>query len=126
MTDSDTWNPEGLPYPCETATVNIVSNASAIHCMKENVPVEGLRVCATVERDTGYIADGGDYRLSLGISTALKDETLFPRIIDCVNIANTTSKNQHCDISPKSLSEKLRIGLNTARDTLEITTQQRI
>ena len=49
LTDSDTWNPEGLPSPCEISTVNIVSNASAIHRMKENIPVEGLRVCATME-----------------------------------------------------------------------------
>ena len=61
-----------------------------------------------------------------GISTTLKDETLLPQIVDCVNIANTTSKNWHCDISPESLLQKLRIGLNTAHDTLKVTTQQGI
>ena len=35
-------------------------------------------------------------------------------------------QKRHCDISPKSLSEKLRIGLNTALDALKVTTQQRI
>ena len=48
------------------------------------------------------------------------------RIVDCVHIANTTSRNWHCDMSPESLSEKLRIGLNTARDMLKVTTQQEI
>ena len=79
-----------------------------------------------MERDAGYIEDGGDQRLLAGISTALTDETLLPRIVDCIHIANTTSRNRHCDISPESLSEKLRIGLNTARDTLKVTTQQGI
>ena len=41
-------------------------------------------------------------------------------------IANTTSSDRHCDISPESLSQKLRIGLNTARNTLKVTTQQGI
>ena len=41
-------------------------------------------------------------------------------------IANTTSRDRHCDISPESLSQKLRIGLNTARNTLKVTTQQGI
>ena len=54
------------------------------------------------------------------------DETLFLRFVDCVHVANTTSSNRHCDISPKSLSQKLRIGLNTAYDTLKVTTQQGI
>ena len=76
-----------------------------------------------MERDAGYIEDGGDQRLLSGISTALTDETLLPRIVDCIHIVNTTSRNRHCDISPESLLEKLRIGLNTARDTLKVTTQ---
>ena len=61
--------------------------------MKENIPAEGLRVCATMKRDGGYIQDGGDQQLLSGISTALMDETLLPRIVDCVHIANTTSRN---------------------------------
>ena len=86
-------------------------------------------MCATIEIDAGYITNGGDYRLLSGDLTALTDETLLPRIIDSVNIANTTSKNQHYDNSPNwhnSLSEKLRIGLNTAQDTLKIMTKQGI
>ena len=79
-----------------------------------------------MERDTGYIKDGGDQQLLSGISTALTDETLLPRIVDCVYIANTTSRNRHCNISPESLSQKLQIGLNTACDTLKVTTQQGI
>ena len=94
--------------------------------MKKDISSEGLRVCATMERDTGYIQDGGDQRLLSGISTTLTDETLLPRIVDCVHISNTTSRNRHCDISPESLSQKLRIGLNTACDTLKLTTQQEI
>ena len=77
-----------------------------------------------MERDAGYIQDGGDHQLLSGISTALTDETLLPRIVDCVHIANTMSRNRHCDISPESLSQKLQIGLNTAHDTLKVTTQQ--
>ena len=68
----------------------------------------------------------GDQRLLSGISTALTDETLFPQIVDCVHIATTTSRKRHCDVSPKSLSQKLWIGLNTACDTLQVTTQQGI
>ena len=79
-----------------------------------------------MERDAGYIEDGGDQRLLAGISTALTDETLLPCIINSVHIANTTSRNRHCDISPESLSGKLLVGLNTARDTLKVTTQQEI
>ena len=79
-----------------------------------------------MERDAGYIEDGGDQRLLAGISTALTDETLLPRIVDCIHIVNTTSRNRHWDISPESLSEKLQIGLNTARGTLKVTTQQGI
>ena len=79
-----------------------------------------------MERNAGYIQDGGDQRLLLGVSTVLTDKTLLPRIINSVHIANTTSRNRHCDISPKSLSQKLRIGLNTARDMLKVTTQQGI
>ena len=79
-----------------------------------------------MEQDAGYIQDGGDQHLLSGISTTLTDETLPPRIVNCVHIANTTSRNQHCNISPESLSQKLRIGLNTARDTLKVTTQQGI
>ena len=79
-----------------------------------------------MERDACYIQDGGDQRLLSGISIALTDETILPRIVNCVHIVNTTSKNRHCNISPKSLLQNLRIGLNTARDTLKITTQQGI
>ena len=120
MTDSSTWDPEGLPSPSE---LNVTSNASTVQKMKGKVPIEDLYVCATMEQDAGYIEDGGNQRLLSGISTALTDETLLPRIIDCIHIANTTSRNRHCDISPESLSENLRIGFNTARDTLKVTTQ---
>ena len=92
--------------------------------LKQKVPVDSLHVCATMERDAGYIEDGGDQRLLSGISTVLTDETLLLRIVDYIHIANTTSRNRHCDISPESLSEKLWIGLNTACDTLKATTQQ--
>ena len=76
--------------------------------MMENIPTKSLKVRATMERDTGYIADGGDYsRLLVGISsTVLTDETLMPLLIDNINVANTISSNQHCDIIPESLSDK--------------------
>ena len=113
------WNPVGLATPC---TISATSNTSTVHKMKEKVPVEGLRVCATMKRDAGYIEDGGDQRLLSGISTALTDEILLPRIVDCIHITNTTSRNHHCDISSETLSEKLWIGLNTACNTLKVTT----
>ena len=53
-------------------------------------------------------------------------ETLLLYIVNCIRIANTTSRNRHCNISPKSLLDKLQIGLNTACDTLKVTTQQEI
>ena len=125
LTDHNTWDPVNLYVP-RKVSATISSNVSAIQRLKENVSTEGLRVCATMEHDAGYIQDGGDQRLLSGVSTALTDETLLPRIINSVHIANTTSRNRHCDISPKSLSQKLRIGLNTAHDTLKVTTQQGI
>ena len=125
LTNSNTWDPVNLAAPRKiSATVS--SNILSIQRLKKDVSSEGLRVCATMERNVGYIQDGGDQRLSSGISTALTDETLLPRIVDCVHIANTTSRNRHCNIPPKSLSQKLRIVFNTARDTLKITTQQGI
>ena len=125
LTDHNTWDPVNLSVP-RTVSATISSNISAIQRLKKDISPEGLRVCATMERDAGYIEDNGDQRLLAGISTALTDETLLPRIVSSVHIANTTSRNRHCDISPESLSAKLRIGLNTARDTLKVTTQQGI
>ena len=66
-------------------------------------------VCATMKRDAGYLADGGDNYLLSGVSAALTDEILLPRIINSVNVANTTSKNPHCDILPVPLSEKCKL-----------------
>ena len=70
LTDDATWDPGGIPG---IVTVNVNSNASDVLRMKDDVPSEGLRVCATMERDAGYIEDAGDYRLLAGISTALTD-----------------------------------------------------
>ena len=90
LTDSNTWDPVSLATPRK---VSVTSNTSAVHKMKGNVIVEGLRVCATMERDAGYIKDGGDQQLLSGISTTLTDETLLLRIVDGVNISNNTSRN---------------------------------
>ena len=90
LTDSNTWDPVDLVVPRK---VSAISNTSAVHKIKQQrVPIEGLRVCATMERDAGYIEDGGDQRLLAGISTALTDEMLLPRIVG-IHIANTTSRN---------------------------------
>ena len=94
--------------------------------MKQGVSAIGIQICETMERDVGYIEDCGDSRKLSGISTALTDETLLPRLLDNVHIANTISNNHHSNISPESLYNKWRISLNTARDTLKITTQQGI
>ena len=104
LTDSNMWDPVGLATSC---TINATSNTPAVQRMKEKVPVEGLRVCATIEQDKSYIVDGGDQRLLSSISTALTDKTLLPCIVDCIHIVNTTSRNRHYDMSPNSLSEKL-------------------
>ena len=87
LTDSNTWDPESLSSPRE---MDVTSNESAVQKMKEKEHVEILRVCATMARDAGYTEDSGDQRLLSGISTALTDETLLPRIINRVHIANTT------------------------------------
>ena len=102
-----------------------VTNASAVNLMKKEIPQEGLKVYAMAERDAEYIEDDGDYQLLSGVFTTLMDETLLLRIIYCVHIVNTTSRNCHSDFSPESLSDKLQIGLNIARDTRK-TTQQGI
>ena len=94
--------------------------------MKENVTVQDLRVCFTVERDTCFIQEGGDQQLLSGISIVLTDEMLLPQIVYCIHIENITSINCYCDISPESLSQNLRIRLNIACDTLQVTTQQGI
>jgi hypothetical protein len=128
LTGNDTWNPLTLKPP----NVNVSSGTStkrlisAVQVMKQDIPPRSLQVCETLERDTGYIKDSGDSRLIASISTALTDETLLPRIVANVHIAETISENRHSDISPESLSAKWRIGLNTARDTLKVTTQQGI
>ena len=103
LTDHNTWDPVNLSAP-RKVSATISSNVSTIQRLNENVSTEGLWVCATMERDAGYIQDGGDQRLLSGVSTASTDETLLPRIINSVHIANTTSRNRHCDISPESLS----------------------
>ena len=121
LIDSNTWDPVNLATPGKVSATN---NVSAIQKLKKDISSEGLRVCATMERDAGYIQDGGDQQLLSGISTALTDETLLPRIVNCIHIANATSRNWHCDVLPESLSQKLKIGLNTACDTLKVTTQQ--
>ena len=71
MTDSNTWDPVGLATP---HTINATSNTSAVQKMKEKVPVEGLSVYATMERDAEYMADGGNQCILSGISTVLTDE----------------------------------------------------
>ena len=70
-----------------------------------------------------FINNGGNIRLLAGISTALTDKTLLPRMIDSVYIAETVSKTRHSDISPVTLLSKLRISLDYAQDTLQATTQ---
>ena len=101
-------------------------NSSALHSLRLSVPPESLRVCEEMERDAGYIQGSGDTRLLSDVSTAFTDKTLLPRIVSNVHIASTTTSDRHCDISPETLSEKWRIGLKTARETLRITTQQGI
>ena len=92
LIDSNTWDPVNLSVPCKVS-VTVSSNISAIQSLKRGISSEGLQICATMERDVGYIQDGGDQLLLSGISTALKDEILLPRIVNCVHISNTTSRN---------------------------------
>ena len=54
LTDHNTWDSVSLYVP-RKVSASISSNVSAIQRLKENVPTEGLRVCATMERDAGYI-----------------------------------------------------------------------
>ena len=62
LTDHNTWDPVNLSAP-RKVSATISSHVSAIQRLKENVSTEGLRVCATMERDAGHIQDGGDQRL---------------------------------------------------------------
>ena len=66
LIDSNTWDSVSLATPCK---VSATSNTLVVHKMKEKG--EGLRVCATMERDAGYIKDGEDQRLLSGISITL-------------------------------------------------------
>ena len=129
LTSSMEWNPHDLQAPrrvSATTTSSRNSNLSAIAVMKNGVDRDGLRVCATMERDAGFIPYGNVDRLLAGISTALTDETLLPRMIHNVNVAETVSDTRHSDISPETLSRKWRISLDSAKETLQITTQQGI
>ena len=131
LTNEMTWDPNKLVKPSnkrKAVTVESVRtvNSSALHSLRLSVPTESLRVCEEMERDAGLIQGSGDARLLSDVSTAFTDETLLPRIVLNVHVASTTTSDRHCDISPETLSEKWRIGLETARETLRITTQQGI
>ena len=129
LTSDAEWNPKDLRPPKRKASeMRIVrsTNLTEIASMRRDVDNMSLRVCSHMERDAGYIQDGNDNRYLSGISTALTDETLLPRMISNVNIAKIASKTRHSDISPESLSRKWRIGLETSRATLAQTTQQGI
>ena len=129
LTSDTEWDPKDLRPPKRKASeMKIISstNLTKIASMRRDVDTMSLRVCSHMERDAGYIQDGSDNRYLSGISTALTDETLLPRMISNVNIAKIASKTRHSDISPKSLSRKWRIGLETSRATFAQTTQQGI
>ena len=55
-----------------------------------------------MEQNAEYSAEADNYRMLVGISMALSNKTLLPPLIDNVNVANTTSRNHHCDINPES------------------------
>ena len=57
LTDSNTWDPVTLAAPHK---VSATSNTSAVHRMKKDISSEGLCVCATMEKDVGYIQDDRD------------------------------------------------------------------
>ena len=154
LTSDDSWDPDNVNAPTrkENGEVwnrvkkpvrtrhesEVTSNTSAVQVLRRNVCLDALHVCDTEELDAGLVDSDGDARLVAGISTALTDETLLPRIVSNVrvahegieskkiNISDTVSANRHSDISPETLSRHWAIGVETARKTLRVTTQQGI
>ena len=72
------------------------------------------------------------------ISAALTTRTLLPALMTNIRytgeesssnanvISSVNSRARHADISPEALAEKWKIGLQTAKDTLKVTTQNGI
>ena len=108
---------------------------SAVQVLRTNFCLEALHVCETEDLDAGLVDLVGDARLVAGISTALTDETLLPRVVSNVNVAHegiesrkinisdtVLENHRHSDISPETLSRHCAIGVETARKTIKAKT----
>ena len=100
LTSEAEWDPNNLRPPKRKASELRVNILTEIVPTTRSIDTARrmLRVCSHMERDAGYIQDGGDNQYLSGISTALTDETLLPRMISNVNVAKIASKTRHSDI----------------------------
>ena len=80
LTSEAEWDPNNLRPPKRKASELRVNILTEIVPTTRSIDTARwmLRVCSHMERDAGYIQDGGDNRYLSGISTALTDETLLP------------------------------------------------
>ena len=69
------------------------------------------------------------------ISVALTQQSLLPAIVACLRctgneneaaVSAVNTKSRHSSVTPEELARKWRIGLQTAKDTLKVTTQNGI
>ena len=143
LTSDDVWDPDNVIAPTrkENGEVwnrvkkpvrtrhesEVTSNTSAVQVLRRNICLDALHVCDIEKLDAGLLDSDRDARLVAGVSTALTDETLLPRIVSNVrvayegiesnkiNISDTVSANRHSDISPETLSRHWAIGVETER-----------
>ena len=131
ITSEQPWDPRNISRPTtSTATrrrISAMAIGEDINDLKSMINISALRVCEQHEQDAALIEGiGNDNRFLSGVSTALLDETLLPRLVSEVNTSETASSNRHSDITPESLARKWRIGVPQAKLTLQRTTQQGI
>lgn len=107
------------------AGTSLVDEFPTFASLQSRVDASALQTCDDLERDAGLMPLCDEKRKLSMISTDLTNETLLPRLVLNVNIDSTkhgifatTSDDSHLDISPESLSQKLHIGLETAKKPL--------
>ena len=111
-----------------------------IRSLESGVPKRKLAAMKQREMDS-RVEQWGQVECELGkLSSSLNEKTFCKRLIGAVNIATTyradideanekrkesgvLTTDRHSKVGPEELSRKWNIGLQTAKDTLEVTTQ---
>jgi hypothetical protein len=133
MTNDELWDPASLrlsPNSSEEEEYNRM--VSSVHINHETVH------CNPNEPQMNFDAHESDIVLA-SVSSTLTMETMLPRILSSIRVATylpqnpqedddrkisaVGSKTRHSDVTPEELSRKWRVGIDTARQTLKVTTQ---